>query len=105
MEMASTRIAAVVRNLLEADGQVLATFSGHDHRGATTVHNNIHYFGLAGNVSPTNGLDPIEDSPFTLIEIKKTQTDELNKVETFRLELLGNAQQYSYLGEVQVAMP
>lgn len=106
--------AAEIRSLLEADGQVLAAFSGHDHRGAATTLNNIRYFGLAGNVglerdwsevSPTNGLDPVEDCPFTLVEIEKIELQEPNGMETYRLELIGNAQQYSYFNEVQIALP
>lgn len=106
--------AAEVRSLLEADGQVLAAFSGHDHRGATTTLNRIRYFGLAGNVglerdwaevSATNGLDPEEDCPFTLVEIDQIQAPQPNGMDTYRLELRGNAQQYSYSDEVQLAVP
>ena len=89
--------ADVVRGLLEADGQVLAVFSGHDHRGEIAVRNGIHYFVLEGNVgmsldwsivSLTDGMDPVKDCPFTLVEIKeKNQKYSFNGMKTYTVIL------------------
>ena len=71
--------AASVRKILEADGQVLAIFSGHDHHGEIYVNNSIHYYVLKGNVgigynwfmvSKTNGLDASKDCPFAMVETR-----------------------------------
>jgi alkaline phosphatase len=105
--------ANVVRGLLEADGQVLAVFSGHDHRGEIAIRNGIHYFVLEGNVgmsldwpnvSPTEGLDPRKDSPFSFVEVKETAQDAFNGMKTYRITILGNAQQYSYEDQIQIAV-
>jgi len=99
--------AAAVRKILEADGQVLAVFSGHDHRGEVAVRNGIHYFVLEGNVgisrdwpeiSPTDGMNAKADCPFVLVEIKE---DDKGALRIYQMNLKGNAQQYSYVDEVQ----
>jgi alkaline phosphatase len=106
--------ADAVRSILEADGQVLAVFSGHDHRGEVAVRNGIHYFVLEGNVgisqdwsnvSATDGLDAKKDCPFVLVEILETKQDEFNGMKTYQIRLKGNAQQYSYVDEAQIFMP
>lgn len=106
--------ADVVRAVLEADGQVLAVFSGHDHRGEVAVRNGIHYFVLEGNVgvsadwhvvSPTDGLHMKKDCPFALVEIKAAKEDKFNGMKTYTIKINGNAQQYSYIDDVQIAMP
>lgn len=40
--------ADVVRGFLETDGQVLAVFTGHDHRGEIAFRNGIHYLAVSG---------------------------------------------------------
>lgn len=106
--------ADVVRSLLEADGQVVAVFSGHDHRGEIAVRNGIHYFVLEGNVgisldwsevSPTDGFDAKKDCPFAIVEIIEKDEDEFNGMKTYKVMIKGNAQQYSHADEVQIVMP
>ena len=41
---------AEVREVLEASGKVLAVFQGHDHKGAYTLINGIHYYTLRAMV-------------------------------------------------------
>jgi len=43
---ASIRNREAVRQVLEASGQVLAVFQGHDHPGGYTLINGIHYYTL-----------------------------------------------------------
>jgi alkaline phosphatase len=104
--------ADVVRKIFEEDGQVIAVFSGHDHRGEVAVRNGIHYFVLEGNVgisldwdqvSPTEGLDPKKDSPFTFVHIEESKEDSFNGMKTYQVKLVGNAQQYSYKDQVQIS--
>ncbi len=106
--------ADAVRSILEKDGQVLAVFSGHDHRGEVAVRNGIHYFVLEGNVgmsldwsevSSTDGLHPVKHNPFTLVTITEAFRGELNGLKTYYITLKGHAQQYSYSDEVQIQMP
>lgn len=106
--------ADALRAILEEDGQVVAVFSGHDHRGEMAVRNGIHYFVLEGNVgvsldwpevSPTEGLDPVKDSPFTFVEVKQERADEFNGIRTYQIALTGNAQQYTYEDQVQILAP
>jgi alkaline phosphatase len=106
--------AAAVRSLLETDGDVVAVFSEHDHRGRIAIQNQIPYIGLVGNVglghdwtdvSPPNGSDPVEDNPFALVEIGAPQTDPIDGEPTYRLELTGYAQQESWMGLVPVRTP
>lgn len=106
--------ADAVRTLFEADGQVIAVFSGHDHRGEVAFRNGIHYFVLEGNVgmsldwsyvSETNGLDPRKDSPFTLVTIREKCRHTFNGMKTYQVELTGNAQQYSFEDQVQIDTP
>ncbi|GAB6908985.1 hypothetical protein JCM12296A_48260 [Desulfosarcina cetonica] len=107
--------ADAVMALFEADGQVLAVFSGHDHRGEVAFRNGIHYFVLEGNVgmsldwsevSPTEGLDPVTDSPFTLVEIRKlNEVDTFNGLQTYQVKLNGNAQQYTFQDQLIIVEP
>lgn len=119
--------ADAVRKILEKDGQVLAVFSGHDHRGEVAVRNGIHYFVLEGNVgmsldwakvSSTEGYDFKNDNPFTFVEIhekghcatkrncwKKDNSQEFNGMKTYEITLKGNAQQYSFEDQIQIALP
>lgn len=106
--------ADAVRAVLEQDGQVIAVFSGHDHRGEIAVRRGIHYFVLEGNVglnldwsvvSPTLGLDPAEDSPFALVEIGEQRSENFNGMKSYCLRIQGNAQQYSYADQVQILAP
>nr|WP_320190091.1 metallophosphoesterase [uncultured Desulfobacter sp.] len=107
--------ADVIRGILEADGQVVAVFSGHDHRGETAVRNGIHYFVLEGNVgmsldwpyvSPTEGYDSKTDNPFTFVEIReKGKYKEFNGMKTYEIILTGNAQQYSFEDQIVIGKP
>ncbi len=106
--------ADIVRGIFEQDGQVVAVFSGHDHRGEVAVRNGIHYFVLEGNVgisldwdqvSRTEGLHPKKDSPFTFVEIKEKTKESFNGMKTYRVKLIGNAQQYTYTDQVQISKP
>jgi alkaline phosphatase len=106
--------ADAVRTILEADGQVLAVFSGHDHRGEVALRNGIHYFVLEGNVgigqdwsevSATEGLDAVKDNPFTLVEIKAVENAAFNGKRSYHIVLKGNAQQYNYMDAAQISMP
>jgi alkaline phosphatase len=106
--------ADIVRGIFEEDGQVVAVFSGHDHRGEIAFRNGIHYFVLEGNVgmsldwslvSPTEGLDPIKDSPFTYVVIQEKHGQIFNGMKTYQIELTGNAQQYSFEDQVQISEP
>lgn len=104
--------ADVVRGILESDGQVLAVFSGHDHRGEIAFRNGIHYLVLEGNVgmsldwtevSATGGLDPIKDCPFVLVEVKEVKHgEEFNGLKTYQVVLKGNAQQYTFEDQVRI---
>jgi alkaline phosphatase len=106
--------ADVVRGILEDDGQVVAVFSGHDHRGEIAIRNGVHYFVLEGNVgvsldwvevSPTEGMHPRKDSPYTFVEIKEKGKKTFNGMKTYEITLTGNAQQYSYEDQVQIETP
>jgi hypothetical protein len=50
---AFVRNASVVRSQLEASGKVLGVFQGHDHPGAHTVLNGIHYYTLRAIIEGT----------------------------------------------------
>ena len=102
--------ADALRQILENDGQVVAAFSGHDHKGEISVNNGIHYFVLEGNVgtsdsegwekaSSTNGTDPVLDNPFSLIEIEEIET--INGQTKYDVRIMGNAQQYTYMDQTQ----
>ena len=106
--------ANVVREILESDGQVIAVFSGHDHRGEVSIVNNIHYFVLEGNVgmsrdwsmvSATNGLDAGQDSPFTFVKISELREWDFDGVRTYQIHLKGNGPHYSYVDRVQMITP
>ncbi|MET0122545.1 MAG: metallophosphoesterase [Candidatus Thiodiazotropha sp. 6PLUC9] len=106
--------ADVVRGIFEHDGQVVAVFSGHDHRGEVAVRNGIHYFVLEGNVgisldwdqvSPTEGLDPKLDSPYTFVKITEKRGESFNGMRSYQVKLVGNAQQYSFTDQVQISKP
>ncbi len=104
-----------VRKIFEKDGQVLAVFSGHDHRGEVAFRNGIHYFVLEGNVgmsldwrkvSPTQGYNFINDNPFTFVKIhEKDNSQDFNGMRTYEITLEGNAQQYSFEDQIQIAKP
>jgi alkaline phosphatase len=106
--------ADMVREIFQQDGQVVAVFSGHDHRGEVAVRNGIHYFVLEGNVgisldwdkvSPTEGLHAKKDSPFTFVEIQENRAESFNGMKTYLIKLIGNAQQYSYKDQIQISNP
>jgi hypothetical protein len=106
--------APAVREILEADGQVMAVFSGHDHRGEVSIVHDIHYFVLEGNVgmsldwsmvSLSDGLDVRKDCPFTFVEINELKELDFNGVRTYQIHLKGNGQHYSYVDQVQVVTP
>lgn len=106
--------APAIRRILENDGQVLAVFSGHDHRGEIAFSNGIHYFILEGNVgtsrdwsyvSPTEGLDPEKDNPFTSVSIKEKTPRGFSGMKTYELYLIGNGQQYSFEDQIQIVKP
>jgi alkaline phosphatase len=103
--------ADVVRGILEKDGQVLAVFSGHDHRGEIAYRNGIHYMVLEGNVgisldwpnvSPTNGLHPVKDSQYVYVEVRDLGGAVFNGRKTYKLTIVGNGQQYSFQDDIQV---
>jgi hypothetical protein len=49
------------------------------------------------DVSPTEGLDPIKDCPFSMVEIKAMKhQDVFNGLKTYEVILKGNAQQYTF---------
>ena len=57
-------------------------------------------------VSPTEGLDPVKDSPFTFVEVRRlNSTSEFNGLRTYQVTLKGNAQQYSFEDQVVIAKP
>ncbi len=104
--------APAVRRLLEQDGQVLAVFSGHDHRGEIAYVNGIQYIVLEGNVgisrdwptvSPTNGLDPVKDGQFAYVEIRELNAPAFNGRKAYQVVVTGSGQQYSYQDEIQIA--
>jgi UDP-2,3-diacylglucosamine pyrophosphatase LpxH len=103
--------ADVVRGILENDGQVMAVFSGHDHRGEIAFRNGIHYMVLEGNVgmsldwfdvSATDGMHPKKDSPFSWIEIRALQELDFEDIRNYEIRVVGNAQQYSFTDQVQI---
>ena len=103
--------ADVVRGILENDGQVIAVFSGHDHRGELAVREGIHYLVLEGNVgmsldwfdvSATDGLHPVRDNPFSWIEIIEKRELDFEDIRTYEIRVTGNAQQYSFIDQVQI---
>jgi hypothetical protein len=58
--------SAEVRAALEASGKVLAAFHGHDHPGAHTVVNGIHYYTLKAVVE---GSGP-ENNSYAVAEVR-----------------------------------
>jgi alkaline phosphatase len=99
--------ASAVRALFEADGQVLAAFSGHDHQGDHAEINGIHYFVLNGNVgitdnaaigwdgiSPTGGYDPVMDNQFSIVEIE--DEGNVDGLTSYRISVEGHGWQVSY---------
>lgn len=57
--------SAEVREILEASGKVLAAFHGHDHPGARTERNGIHYYTLKAVVE---GSGP-ENNAYAVAEV------------------------------------
>lgn len=101
--------ADAVCKILEDDGQVIAVFSGHDHRGEIAFRNGIHYLVLEGNVgmsldwpmvSATEGLDPVKDSPFSHVVITEHAGRSFDSLKTYTVAVTGNAQQYSFTDQV-----
>jgi hypothetical protein len=64
---ASIRNREAVRQVLEASGQVLAVFQGHDHPGGYTLINGIHYYTLRavieGSGEANNAYAVVEVNP------------------------------------------
>ena len=64
---ASIHNREAVRKLLEASGKVLAVFQGHDHPGAYTLINGIHYYTLRavieGSGEANNAFAVVDVSP------------------------------------------
>jgi hypothetical protein len=56
---------AAVRALLEGSGKVLAVFQGHDHKGAYTFINGIHYYTLKAVVE---GSGP-ENNAYAIVDV------------------------------------
>jgi len=56
---------AEIRALLESSGKVLAVFQGHEHKGAYTKINDIHYYTLRAVVD-SSGL---EANSFAIVEV------------------------------------
>jgi alkaline phosphatase len=70
--------ADALQQLLVADGDVLAVFSGHDHSGEFVIEDDIAYIVMNGNVGISknwqadlgvDGLDPVRDNQFALVEV------------------------------------
>lgn len=80
--------ADAVRSVLEADGDVIAVFSGHHHAGGFQEINGIGHFILEGNVEM--GTDPVADNQFSIVEIFEEAGG------TYRIELTGHGHQDSY---------
>jgi calcineurin-like phosphoesterase family protein len=57
--------SAEVRSVLEASGRVLAAFHGHDHPGARSESNGIHYYTLKAIVE---GSGP-ENNAYAVVEV------------------------------------
>ena len=103
--------ADVVRGILENDGQVMAVFSGHDHRGESAVREGIHYLVLEGNVgmsldwfdvSATDGMHSIRDNPFSWVEVTERRELDFDDVRNYEIKVFGNAQQHSFMDQVQI---
>jgi alkaline phosphatase len=62
-----------VRQVLEADGDVMAAFSGHNHGGGYQQINGIHHLTLEGAVG--NGENPISDNAFSLVTVSQNNED------------------------------
>lgn len=62
---ASIRNREAVRKILESSGKVLAVFQGHDHPGAYTLINGIHYYTLRAVIE---GSGP-ENNAYAVVEV------------------------------------
>lgn len=94
--------ASEIRKILETDGDVLAVFSGHNHRGYYTKIDGIHYFVLQGNVGisdripwdtisrVTGGYDTVSDNQYSVIEVFDLGDD------VYKLRINGFGHQNSY---------
>lgn len=58
--------AAEVRSVLEAAGNVLAVFHGHDHAGGHSALNGIHYYTLKAMVEG----DGAENNAYAVVEVR-----------------------------------
>jgi hypothetical protein len=56
---------AEVREVLEASGKVLAVFQGHDHKGAYSLINGIHYYTLKAIVEDSGP----ENNAYAVVEV------------------------------------
>ncbi|MEW6198322.1 MAG: metallophosphoesterase [Planctomycetota bacterium] len=86
--------ASVVRALLEADGDVLAAFAGHDHAGDYSLINGVHYFVLEANVGM--GTHPIDDNQYALIELNQIRHGD-GPLYELRVNGYGHQDSYSVL--------
>lgn len=59
------RNSAAVRDAFAASGKVLAVFQGHDHPGAHTVQNGIHYYTLKAIVEGSGA----ENNAYAVVEV------------------------------------
>lgn len=82
--------ADVVRAILEADGDVVACFAGHDHAGDYSLINDIHYVVLEGNVGM--GTDPVAHNQYAWIEFNGVDPEN----GLYELIVAGHAEQDSY---------
>ena len=99
--------SSTVRSILEADGDVIACFAGHDHAGDRATINGIEYFVMLGNVgisdsiswdinSPdTNGYDNVIDNQYSLIEVNDLGNGQYNI----------NIDGYGYQSDYNVTVP
>lgn len=86
--------ASVVRAMLEADGDVLAAFAGHDHAGDYSLMNGVHYFVLEANVGA--GTHPIDDNQYALIQLSQVR-DGRGPLYELRVNGYGHQDSYSVL--------
>jgi hypothetical protein len=56
---------AEVRQILEDSGKVLAVFQGHDHKGAYSFINGIHYYTLKGMI----GESGAENNAYAIVDV------------------------------------
>jgi hypothetical protein len=64
------RNAAEVRSVIEASGKVLAAFHGHDHPGAHSVINGVHYYTLRAVVEGSG----VDRNAYAVVEVQPDLT-------------------------------